>query len=199
MRPSRSAFVHTPTSYRAVVAPACCCPAAVALPCNVDVGCIERSLAACLLHVWDESTMQPRQLEVASMVATPGRPDHVVACLCTRYGKSHIVRVLGVAKGGVFSSSSLCSRSPPTCWLNLRAPLKAADASGPSILMNCGRTTLHSTTAFSNYAAKLRALFPTPTLSFYCRNFLFITLMRWPPLFTRRTSKHSTLLFLTSP
>ena len=44
--------------------------------------------------------MRPRQLEVASSLLDPSRPNHVLACLRTGYGKSHIMRVLGSMVGG---------------------------------------------------------------------------------------------------
>lgn len=50
--------------------------------------------------MWGVSSLRPRQLEVASSLLDPGRPNHILACLRTGYGKSHIMRLLGTMVGG---------------------------------------------------------------------------------------------------
>jgi superfamily II DNA helicase RecQ len=69
-------------------------------PHQVNVQRIKHDIVACSLHVWQQPSLRQRQLHVAKTVATPGMPDHVIACLRTGYGKSHIVRLLGAFEMG---------------------------------------------------------------------------------------------------
>ena len=63
-------------------------------------GDLRRAILACSDAVWGVASLRPRQLEVASSLLDPSRPNHVLACLRTGYGKSHIMRVLGSMVGG---------------------------------------------------------------------------------------------------